>query len=68
MGILLTLTVKLSDSSSSLGRLPINRYLVFLTFRESLFTLSHVGIWFRLEFIITCNKVAASSAEHVKVV
>ena len=44
MGMLLTLTLKLSDSSSSLRRLLINMYSVFLTFRVSLFTLSHVGI------------------------
>ena len=67
MCMLLTLTVKLSDSSSSLGRLPVNIHLVFLTFRVSLFTLSHVGILLRSEFILTC-KVSAFSAEHVKVV
>ena len=44
MGWLLTLTVKLSDSSSSLGRLPINMYLVFLTIGVRLFTLSHVWV------------------------
>ena len=45
MGWLLTLTVKLSDSSfSSLGRLPINMYLVFLKIGVRLFTLSHVLI------------------------
>ena len=63
MGMLLTLTVKLSDSSSSLGRLPINKYLVFLTFRVSLFTLSHVGILLRSECILTCSKISVSSAE-----
>ena len=67
MCMLLTSTVKLSDSSSSLGRLLLNIYLVFLTFRVSLFTLSHVGILLRSEFILTC-KVSAFSAEHVKVV
>ena len=67
MCMLLTSIVKLSDSSSSLGRLLLNIYLVFLTFRVSLFTLSHVGILLRSEFILTC-KASAFSVEHVKVV
>ena len=67
MCMLLTLTVKLSDNSSSLGRLPVNMYLVFLTFKVSIFTLSHVGILLGSEFILTC-KVSAFLAEHVKVV
>ena len=67
MDMLSTLTAKLLETRSSLGRLPINMYFVFLTFKVSLFTFSHVWIVSKSEFIITC-KVSGSSAADVKVV